>query len=245
MPAAPAIDHVRHLTRAADVVALMKLTDGAAAPAEARLPSLANWDTVVSFIRDNYPQELRGDTTHHEIAFFWACIGVGGGIERANMIGGTGVAVLDTLAQRAIRISRFHPITVKGKDVAMWVPIPVQVSPFAGKPKPTPKNLEDSPTFTPYTVKPELTNREEVSAALVKNYPPEMLKQRVSGTTVVWLLIDETGWVVRTQVRQGSGSPELDLAAQKVAKIMRFTPALNRGAPVKVWIQLPIVFRVP
>ncbi|MGQ0560564.1 MAG: energy transducer TonB [Gemmatimonadota bacterium] len=109
--------------------------------------------------------------------------------------------------------------------------------------KVTAENIEAAPVFTPYTVKPELKNREAVSRALVRNYPPLLRDAGIGGTVLTWLLIDETGNVVRTQVKEGSGHDALDQAALKVADIMRFTPALNRDQKVKVWIALPIVFR--
>ena len=109
--------------------------------------------------------------------------------------------------------------------------------------KVTAENIEAAPTFTPYTVKPELQNREAVSRALVRNYPPLLRDAGIGGTVLTWLLIDESGTVIRTQVKEGSGHEALDQAALKVADIMKFSPALNRDQKVKVWIQLPIVFK--
>ena len=107
----------------------------------------------------------------------------------------------------------------------------------------TADNVEAAPTFTPYTVKPELKNREEVGRALQRDYPPLLRDAGVGGTVLIWALIDEQGTVMKTQVKQGSGHDALDAAAQKVGAIMKFTPALNRDQKVKVWIQLPIVFK--
>jgi protein TonB len=109
--------------------------------------------------------------------------------------------------------------------------------------KVTAENIEAAPTFTPYTVKPELVNREAVGRALVRNYPPLLRDAGIGGTVLTWLLIDEAGTVIKTQVKEGSGHEALDQAALKVADIMKFSPALNRDQKVKVWIQLPIVFK--
>ena len=109
--------------------------------------------------------------------------------------------------------------------------------------KVTAENIEAAPVFTPYTVKPELQNREAVGRALVRNYPPLLRDAGIGGTTLVWILIDEQGQTVRAQVKEGSGHEALDQAALKVADIMKFSPALNRDQKVKVWIQLPIVFK--
>jgi protein TonB len=109
--------------------------------------------------------------------------------------------------------------------------------------KVTAENIEAAPVFTPYTVKPDLKNREAVGRALVRNYPPLLRDAGIGGTTLVWILIDESGNSVKAQVKESSGHDALDQAAIKVADIMLFTPALNRDQKVKVWIQLPIVFK--
>jgi TonB family protein len=101
----------------------------------------------------------------------------------------------------------------------------------------------DTPYFTPYTRKPELTNRGEVSAALIRQYPPWLRMGGVGGTTLLWVFINSNGDVVETQLQKTSGHEALDVAAAKVALIMKFQPAENAGTPVDVWIQLPIVFQ--
>jgi protein TonB len=109
--------------------------------------------------------------------------------------------------------------------------------------KVTAENIEAAPVFTPYTVKPELQNREAVSRALVRNYPPLLRDAGIGGTVLLWALINESGTVLKTQVKEKSGHEAFDAAASKVADIMKFSPALNRDQKVKVWIQLPIVFK--
>jgi periplasmic protein TonB len=109
--------------------------------------------------------------------------------------------------------------------------------------KVTAENIEAAPVFTPYTVKPELQNREAVARALVRNYPPLLRDAGIGGTVLLWALINESGTVLKTQVKEGSGHEAFDAAASKVADIMKFSPALNRDQKVKVWIQLPIVFK--
>lgn len=105
-------------------------------------------------------------------------------------------------------------------------------------------DLAAGPTFTPYTVKPELRNLAEVRQALEREYPPLLRESGVGGAVYVWFFIDETGRVVRTQLKQSSGHAALDRAALEVADIMEFSPALNRDQRVKVWVALPISFEV-
>ena len=97
--------------------------------------------------------------------------------------------------------------------------------------------------FTPMTVRPDLINRDEIGRALVRDYPPLLRDASIGGTAVFWFLIDETGKVIKTELKTSSGYPALDEAAAKVAAIMRFTPAKNRDKNVPVWIEIPILFQ--
>jgi periplasmic protein TonB len=110
-------------------------------------------------------------------------------------------------------------------------------------PPSTTGNPEDGPTFTPYTVAPELRNRAVVSRALERNYPPLLRDAGIGGTVNVWFYIDESGRVRQTRLVTSSGQSQLDDAALRVAEVMEFSPALNRDRRVPVWVQLPIVFR--
>ena len=46
------------------------------------------------------------------------------------------------------------------------------------------------------------------------------------------------------QVNASSGQPTLDEAALRVARIMEFSPAMNRDKTVPVWVKVPITFQV-
>ena len=120
---------------------------------------------------------------------------------------------------------------------------PVEVLP----PPPTDDGGVDllaNPVFTPMTVHPEIRNRREVQAALMREYPPLLRNAGIGGKVVVWFFISEEGQVLDRRVAQGSGHTQFDEAALKVADVFKFSPALNRENIVQVWIQLPIVFEV-
>lgn len=103
-------------------------------------------------------------------------------------------------------------------------------------------DIAAAPTFTPYTVRPDIKNRLELQRALEREYPPLLRDAGIGGTVQVWFFIDEEGRVQRTEVNQSSGHKALDDAAIAVANIIEFTPALNRDKRVPVWISLPITF---
>ena len=102
--------------------------------------------------------------------------------------------------------------------------------------------LEEAPAFTPFTVRPDIKNREEVQRAMEREYPPLLRDAGIGGTVIVHFFIDETGVVQNALVAETSGHRALDEAALKVAPIIEFTPALNRDRRVPVWIRLPITF---
>jgi periplasmic protein TonB len=103
-------------------------------------------------------------------------------------------------------------------------------------------DISAAPTFTPFTVRPDIRNRGELQRALEREYPPLLRDAGIGGTVQVWFFIDEEGAVQRTEVNVSSGHQALDDAALKVADIIEFSPALNRDKRVPVWISLPITF---
>ena len=104
------------------------------------------------------------------------------------------------------------------------------------------EDISAAPTFTPFTVKPELRNRSAVASALTRNYPPLLRDAGIGGRATVWFFIDENGQVEKTQLNESSGYDALDQAALQVASIMQFSAALNRDKKVPVWVSIPIVF---
>lgn len=104
-------------------------------------------------------------------------------------------------------------------------------------------NIPDAPKWTVVDVYPFIKNREELQQALEREYPPFYRDSGIGGTAKVWFFIDETGNVVKTQIRTSSGFEALDQAALKVSHLYEFSPAMNRDKPVPVWVSLDITFK--
>ncbi len=124
-------------------------------------------------------------------------------------------------------------------------PVTFEENPAGSLPPPPDEvetDISSAPSWTPYTVRPSITNRSELERALQREYPPLLRDAGIGGTTVVWFFIDETGAVKNQQVHTSSGHQSLDEAALRVAPIVKFNPALNRDKAVPVWIELPITF---
>jgi periplasmic protein TonB len=74
-------------------------------------------------------------------------------------------------------------------------------------------------------------------------YPEIARKAGIEGRVVVQFIVDEQGNVVNPTVIRGIGGG-CDEAAIAAVQGVRFTPGMQRGRPVKVQFQLPIVFRL-
>ena len=105
-------------------------------------------------------------------------------------------------------------------------------------------DLSSEPVFTPFTVPPEITNRDEVIAAMVAAYPPVLRDAGIGGEVRVFFFIAATGAVADVRIDQSSGHEALDRAALAVARVYRFRPARNRDETVPVWVSFPITFQV-
>ena len=105
-------------------------------------------------------------------------------------------------------------------------------------------DIADQPTFTPFTVAPEILNREEIVEEMLKTYPPLLRQAGIGGIVHVYFFIDAEGRVQQTRVNRSSGYEQLDQAALDLAGIYRFSPALNRDTRVPVWVSFPVAYQV-
>ncbi|PKL82545.1 MAG: hypothetical protein CVV24_09565 [Ignavibacteriae bacterium HGW-Ignavibacteriae-3] len=87
---------------------------------------------------------------------------------------------------------------------------------------------------------------DKVPALISKLSPeyPELAKLAgIEGTVYLKLLIDEKGNVAKAKVEQGV-KDMLDNSALAAAKKAKFSPAMIKDKPVKVWVVLPIAFKL-
>ncbi len=106
----------------------------------------------------------------------------------------------------------------------------------------TPTRASGAPTFTPFTVAPQILNVDEVRAAMAEAYTDDLRADNIGGTVTVYFFIDEDGNVQDYRINESSGHHALDDAALQVAGVYRFSPALNRDEKVAVWVYFPIAF---
>jgi TonB family protein len=73
-------------------------------------------------------------------------------------------------------------------------------------------------------------------------YPLELWDRNIEGSTLVRVLVNETGGVDSVMVMESSGHAGLDSAAVRGARSMEFEPATKDGEPLKVWASVPVRF---
>ena len=73
-------------------------------------------------------------------------------------------------------------------------------------------------------------------------YPETLWDEGVEGQAVVMALVGAEGTVDSVYVRQTSGWEEMDSAAVRGARVLRFEPGRRGEDPVDVWVRLPVRF---
>jgi TonB family protein len=95
----------------------------------------------------------------------------------------------------------------------------------------TPKNAE-------YSIAPIIERK------FPPKYPPEALKQKLSGKVILSVEVLKNGQVGMIQVSESSGYHILDDAAKEAVKTWRFTPAMKDKQAVSVWVNFPVEFTI-
>lgn len=74
-------------------------------------------------------------------------------------------------------------------------------------------------------------------------YPEIARRAGIEGTVVVQVLVDRTGKAVKTMILS-SGNRVFEESAVDAVRKTVFTPAIQNGVPVAVWIQVPIIYEL-
>lgn len=87
---------------------------------------------------------------------------------------------------------------------------------------------------------PEAVNLEQIRSSMV--YPPMAIEAQIEGKVTVKVLVDVDGSVLKVGSVNG---PDI-FRDEVTTKSMRlqFTPGLQNGKPVKVWVSVPFVFKL-
>ena len=110
-------------------------------------------------------------------------------------------------------------------------------------PPPPPPSDDDAIIFVPYDEPPTpIGGFPAIQRKLV--YPEIARKAGVEGRVLVYAHIDVDGIVLRTKVMKSLGPNGCDEAAVAAINAVKWKPAKQRDRPVKVWIAVPVDFRL-
>ena len=92
--------------------------------------------------------------------------------------------------------------------------------------------------FIPFEIAPKILSKPPLIYPLIEKTLGEQ------GTVYLKALVDMDGSIMRVAIMKTSGSAGLDSAAAENVGAWKMNPALQNGKPVRVWVGMPIVFRL-
>jgi protein TonB len=87
---------------------------------------------------------------------------------------------------------------------------------------------------------PECVNLGQVKASM--RYPDLAREGGIEGRITVKVLVDESGYVIK--IGSINGESVFHDEVKEKARDLQFTPGLQNGKPVKVWVSVPFVFKL-
>jgi TonB family protein len=182
-------------------------------------------------------------------------VDVNGEVKETKILKTLGDNGCDEAAIKAIKSVKWTPAKNRGESVAVWVGIPV-VFKLDGKNAKSTKvdiqlkeaivntdNAPDEEEFVAYDEPPHpIGGFKELQRWVY--YPEIPRKTGVEGRVYVNVLINETGEVEETKVLKSLGDNGCDEAAVEAITKVKWEPAKKDNKPVKVWVGIPVVFKL-
>jgi TonB family protein len=96
----------------------------------------------------------------------------------------------------------------------------------------------------PLVTRLEIRNWQELQQALQRNYPVDLRDRGIGGEPAFVVLLDTAGAIRQHRLIRPSGQPQIDRAAEKSLRVIRFVPLrIASGCAAKAIFELPISFR--
>ena len=220
-------------------------------------PRPTNVDELRAALNAGYPAAMRGQGRGARVSVIFV-VGADGA-PRDLAVASSTDAAFDAATLAAVAVLRFTPATVRGTPVAVRVEVPVQWQPDAPAPAdsttaaspPTASRVPEAPAGEPapdgspvYELRqvrdqPRPRNPAMLRASLQRLYPDRLRQMGVRATVQVRFLIDEQGEVLSPRVTNSTNA-EFDAVTMEAIRVLRFTPGMIEGRPVKTWVELPI-----
>lgn len=113
-------------------------------------------------------------------------------------------------------------------------------------PEPKPITVAEPPRQTAVEPQEATMTSQMLAAIYLRNPKPSYpnLSRRLSeqGTVLLRVFVTMTGDAVTVELKQSSGFPRLDKAAQEAVQNWKFVPAKRGEQPVAAWVVVPIRF---
>ena len=90
---------------------------------------------------------------------------------------------------------------------------------------------------------PELVDRNGARLVVAQEYPALLQRRGIGGRVRLLMWVGEDGTAEFPQIDGTSGLRELDLAALRATRLLRFVPATRLGEPVGTWVSFSIRFQ--
>lgn len=160
-------------------------------------------------------------------------------------------AGLPESAINAVKGVKWEPATKDGKPLKVWVGIPVifklnaNAEPKEGKflEIPPPPPPPEGRLFVAFDTPPEpIGGFKTIQEKL--EYPAAARAGGFEGQVIVNVLVSEAGEVLDCKIVKSAGRDDMDAAAIAAVKATAWTPAKQKDTPVKVWVAIPVIFKL-
>jgi TonB family protein len=173
---------------------------------------------------------------------------------RAKEISLINIGVLLALAvgmSAAIYISGSHPISSRNLPVFMGEEVsvnntvkavPLANTTAAAEVKTAQRTIAE--ITAPKTAAPLPINPPSISFKILPVYPASALEQNLTGTVLLAVYVGPNGQAERIETKTSSGVAQLDESARAAVTQWKFSPALQGGAALASWFEVPVRFRI-
>jgi len=90
---------------------------------------------------------------------------------------------------------------------------------------------------------PRLVDPDQAQRTVADEYPALLQRAGIGGTVGVLVRVEPDGLPGSPRVVASSGVGQLDMAALRATRALRFAPATRGGRPVGIWVEFSIIFR--
>ena len=139
-------------------------------------------------------------------------------------------------------ISSFPSEERAGKRVVLVSPqinVPTPIWDVQLQGKPVDSTLKDD-EYVPVEREPEFDQEALINSI---EYPAKAAAERKEGTVIVGALIGVEGFVERVQIVR-SDDPIFNGAAAAAVAMTPFTPGVANGKPTRLWVRIPVKFKL-